>query len=268
MKAIPHRLVRKINANIDGSAKILSFAWNGPRKSSLDSVYFQKEHGGVAKSYSPVGIDPTLDLLVKDYKSVGPGDGLGNALCDMHIGESALLTYKTPKVVHGEMATIPNRWKHLVLCAAGTGVAPMYRIADSLVTNPTDKTKISFILSYPRKGDVLMRGNIDDLVVRSGGRAKYYETLTQEPNQIGTALGVSEGRGRLDLNTLHRLLPSPGPGVMVMLCGTDPFISTLAGPRSRGPPDPVTGAKGPKLQGPVEGYLCELGYTAEMVYKM
>ena len=80
---------------------------------------------------------------------------------------------------------------------------------------------------------------------------------------------------RIALPMLREFLPPPRPASqagapsdrMVMVCGTDCFVEALAGPTTREPPDPVTGKKGKKVQGPLTGHLAELGYTAEEVYK-
>ena len=53
---------------------------------------------------------------------------------------------------------------------------------------------------------------------------------------------------------------------LVLVCGTDGFVETWAGPIGRGPPKP-DGSKGPKVQGPLLGLLADAGFDASEVFK-
>ena len=53
---------------------------------------------------------------------------------------------------------------------------------------------------------------------------------------------------------------------MVLVCGTDGFVDTWAGPVVRGPRLP-DGSRGPKVQGELLGVLAEAGFDASEVFK-
>jgi len=51
-------------------------------------------------------------------------------------------------------------------------------------------------------------------------------------------------------------MPPPNKDNLVCVCGPGPMLKIISGER-----------KGPKEEGPVEGFLKDLGYTNEHVYK-
>ena len=53
---------------------------------------------------------------------------------------------------------------------------------------------------------------------------------------------------------------------MVFVCGTDGFVKSWGGSIRRAPPK-ADGSKGPKIQGPLEGWLKEAGFSAHQVFK-
>lgn len=63
--------------------------------------------------------------------------------------------------------------------------------------------------------------------------------------------------GRVSVDLLRELLPSPtGERAMVLVCGPPGFMAAVSGDKA---PD--------KSQGPVGGFLKQIGYKQEQVYK-
>ena len=60
--------------------------------------------------------------------------------------------------------------------------------------------------------------------------------------------------------------PTNDSKTMVLVCGTDGFVSTWGGPIGRAPPGP-DGKKGAKVQGPLRGLLAEAGFDESEVFK-
>ncbi len=53
---------------------------------------------------------------------------------------------------------------------------------------------------------------------------------------------------------------------MIFVCGTDGFVKSWGGPIGRAPPK-ANGSKGPKIQGPLQGWLKEAGFSEHQVFK-
>lgn len=252
------------------------------------SVYVQLPGSdGIAKSYSPVSradVTGHFDLLVKPYPP-RPGGGLGAYLCELKPGERATLRMKPPRIIHGSTA-FAGRWSQLVLLAAGTGIAPFVQILRHFLHD--GRTSIWLIYST-RAGeddlDILMKEEIDKMaatypalfqvqyvVTGQGGAKGGAETgtkreCTKGESEASAALALH--RGRVDLPLLRTFLPSAeslhAAGGMVMVCGTDDFVQSMAGTTIR-VKDATTG-KMRKEQGSLTGLLAEAGYSSHAVYK-
>ena len=102
-----------------------------------------KEVGLLKKSYSPIShpaTESTFDLLVKAYTPV-PGGGVGDAICNLQVGQSLVGKLKSERLVHGS-AVIGKRWNRMGLIAGGTGVAPLIQLARIILDDPADETKV------------------------------------------------------------------------------------------------------------------------------
>ena len=218
---------------------------------------------GTEKSYSPVSHEATpgtFDLLVKAYPP-RDGGGFGAFLCDLKVGETAPMKIKPARKIHGS-TSVGRRWAELGMIAGGTGVAPFVQIIRSILADSDDRTRLSLLSINRHEKDILMRTELDELSRDHPGRFSVTYSLTQPP---GSWQGDT-GRGSTSLAT--RALPNSSSGdVMVMVCGTDGFVETWAGALERVPADAATGRKKQKLQGPVGGFLKDLGFREEQVYK-
>ena len=183
---------------------------------------------GKGKSYSPVdypndnGDSDVMHMLVKPYP-LQEGGGYGAHLCGgMKIGETAHFTLKPPRLIHGETEPV-GKYDVVMLIGGGTGIAPLIQIAraevrDSLATKNTKK-RIKMLSVNRFNDDILMKKEIDDLVVESGGNFEvvYLDSAT-------------EGRG--DVELAKRILKNDDDGdrrKMVYVCGTDGFVEYWSG---------------------------------------
>lgn len=223
-------------------------------------------HNGVEKSYSPISHPAEqgiCDLLVKHYAPL-PGGGVSDALCLLEPGQEAEMKIKPPRSIHGS-PFVANRWRRMGLLSCGTGIAPFVQILRILRLDPTDRTAIR-LLSVNRSVDgILLKDEIDHLAADwPGGRLKVTYSLTGSPVSSGWP-GLT-GRGSHAM--ARDVLPLPGSdggSNVVLVCGTDGFVESWAGPRWQR----HTGAHGRevKLQGPLGGLLQEAGFREDEVYK-
>ena len=281
-------LVEKRPTGSNGSQVLIFAAPDGSTLGGLDastvptSVYAAAS--GLKKSYSPVSRADqigTFELLVRPYPP-REGGGLALALCNLGVGTTASLQVKPARKMHGSPGVV-GRWSSLSLVAAGTGVAPFVQILRHVLPD-SPSTRVSLLFANRKAADILMREEIDALAAAYGPqRLRVRYVISEHDDEAAADSGAADGvcasellvGRRIDLPMLREFLPPPRPAsqagapsdCMVMVCGTDGFVEALAGPTTREPPDPVTGKKGKKVQGPLTGHLAELGYTAEEVYK-
>mmetsp|Transcript_18587 Transcript_18587/g.74194 ORF Transcript_18587/g.74194 Transcript_18587/m.74194 type:complete len:341 (-) Transcript_18587:64-1086(-) len=248
---------------------------------------------GVAldKSYSPTSHPETrgsFELLVKPYPP-RPGGGLGASLCALRPGVDAVSARVKPqRPVHGTHIA-RNRWREIGCLVGGTGIAPALNVIETLLGDPADRTRISVLASYRDPSEALGLDRIDELAAAFPGRLRAHATFTRRvggdedilasssssssaeahessPRQ-GTA--ATRGLGRVDAAMARAHLPDPAGAedVLVVVCGTDGFVASMAGPITR-ERDPRTGAKH-KVQGPTLGVLGdELGFQPHQVMKL
>jgi len=232
-------------------------------------VKVKAEIGGAAveKSYSPVSMvweDKYMDLLVKEYKPVSGGGGLGKYLCDMELGTKIDMKLKAPRNLAG-YPYHPNRFKDVVLIGCGTGIAPLYQMAHMILANRDEKTKVWMVAAHRTEADILLREEFEQMAAFSD-RFKLHVALSQPADPEGwNTESTSKSKpwtgsvGRLDLETLRATLP-PGdkPSTMTVVCGLDGFLETICGPHVRIQIPGKSTLK--KTQGPVVGFLGELGF--------
>lgn len=272
MVAHPYELLHKIKLSPD--SYLLQYAIQGrlllgkdphiPTCIKVDYYEDGSEQGKkLSKSYSPVShpqMKGLFDLIVKSYP-VQPGGGVGKYLCDMQVGDSITATLKKERVMH-ESSTVEGRWKHVGLIAGGTGIAPLLQLARILLDSPHDgETTIHLLFINRHEDDILGHSIIEQMVKDHPQQFFVTYSLTDSSESE-----YETGRGTVDM-AKRALPPSSSEGdTMIFVCGKDGFVDYWSGPVGRGPPKP-DGAKGPKIQGPLQGVLKKAGYTAEQVFK-
>ena len=257
----------------------------------------------ITKSYSPVShpaVVGSFDLVVKSYPS-RPGGGVGAYICGLDVHDdndgdatclvssqasscnSIIAKLKPPRMIHNSPSVL-GRWKHVGLVAGGTGIAPLFQIARILLEASNDEntghdttTTTTIHLLYINRGedDVLLKDEIDQMTKKYPDRFHVTYSLTQ-PNLSSETQGDStqqdsgnweHGRGSAEMAL--RSLPPPAGGdesTMIFVCGMDGFVSSWGGPVGRAPPPPGK-SQGPKIQGPLLGWLAEAGYNTSEVFK-
>eukprot|EP00986_Skeletonema_menzelii_P018570 scaffold26658_cov153-Skeletonema_menzelii.AAC.5 len=235
-----------------------------------DSLLLNEDNSTVGllkKSYSPIShpaTEKTFDLLVKAYTPV-PGGGVGDAICNLKVGQSLVGKLKSERLVHGS-PLIGNRWNRIGLIAGGTGIAPLIQLARIILDDPTDDTKVYLLSVNRNEDDILMRKEIDQLAKEHSDRFHVSYSLTGKTVRSDWDGYIGRGSVVMAKNALPPPSSSDGKTTMIFVCGTDGFRDMWAGPIARAPPLP-DGSKGPKIQGELLGLLKEAGYEASDVFK-
>jgi cytochrome-b5 reductase len=145
-----------------------------------------------------------------------------------------------------------NKKEHIALLAGGTGITPMYQLIRAIFKNPEDKTKVTLVFGNVTQEDILLKKEFEELENTYPQRFKAFYVLDNPPETW------QQGKGFITKELLKTVLPEPKEGdkVQIFVCGPPPLYKAISG-----------GKKSPADQGELSGYLKELGYSKDQVYK-
>ena len=145
----------------------------------------------------------------------------------------------------------PNKHTHIALIAGGTGITPMFQLVRAIFQNPQDKTKVTLVFGNVTEEDILLRKDFEDLQKEYPQRFRAYYVLDNPPDKW------EQGKGFITKDLLKETIPGPKEeNIKVFVCGPPGLYKAISGAK-----------KSPAEQGELTGYLSELGYTQEQVYK-
>lgn len=145
----------------------------------------------------------------------------------------------------------PNKHTHIALIAGGTGITPMYQLMRAIFKNPDDKTKVTLIFGNIKEEDILLKHELQDLENTYPQRFRAFYVLNEPPNDSKIT------RGNISKELLKIVLPDPKTeNVKIFVCGPPGLYQAISGPK-----------ESPREQGELQGYLKELGYSSDQVYK-
>lgn len=127
----------------------------------------------------------------------------------------------------------------------------MYQLIRAIFQNPSDKTKVSLVFGNIREEDILLKQELHELENTYPQRFRAFYTLDQPPDSW------AQGKGHITKDLLKTVLPEPKEdNVKVFVCGPPGLYKAVSGEKVS-----------PKDQGELNGYLKELGYDKDQVYK-
>jgi cytochrome-b5 reductase len=202
-----------------------------------------------AKPYTPTTLNSTkgyFDLVVKRYPP-GPNGGVSDYVHTLKVGDTISVKgcYTSKKI-------LANQYKHIGLIAGGSGLTPLLQIAQELLDQVEDTTRLTMIFCNATPDDVYLREELDELASVFPDRLKVLYAVDDTAGQPWQGLV-----GRVDAAMIAEHMPPPGDeGSMVMTCGPKPMVAAIAGPKT---PD--------YKQGEVGGLLAAAGYAKAQVWK-
>ena len=127
----------------------------------------------------------------------------------------------------------------------------MYQLARAIFKNPADKTKVTLVFGNISEDDILLKREFEDLENTYPQRFRAFYLL-DKPTE-----GWAQGKGHITKELLKTVLPEPKEeNVKIFVCGPPGLYKAVSGAK-----------KSPSDQGELMGYLKELGYAKEQVYK-
>ncbi|KZF22036.1 ferredoxin reductase-like protein [Xylona heveae TC161] len=199
----------------------------------------------VIRPYTPVSDEDTqgyIDLVVKKY----PNGPMSEHLHSMNPGQR--LDFKGPIPKYPWEA---NKHNHIALLAGGTGITPMFQLTRAIFKNPDDKTKVTLVFGNISEQDILLKKEFEELENTYPNRFRAFYVLDNPPE------GWTQGKGYITKELLKTVLPEPkSENIKVFVCGPPGLYKAISGTK-----------KSPADQGELDGYLKELGYSKDQVYK-
>ncbi|EGF83391.1 hypothetical protein BATDEDRAFT_15558 [Batrachochytrium dendrobatidis JAM81] len=248
--------VREI-VDVNHNTKILRFALPeeatelGLKAASCCTTKFVKglkEDGKpdvVIRPYTPLedpakGYTGYFDMLVKKY----PDGVMSSYLHSRQVGD--VVEIKGP---FSKFEYKANEFKHIGMVAGGSGITPMVQVIQKILSDPTDKTKVSLIFANVTEDDIPLRPYLDKLAKEHPGQINVFHTLDKPP------AGWQQGSGYVSEDMLKKHMPAPGQG-KVYFCGNPGMMKFITGPKTKD-----------NKQGELSGLLKKLGYTEGDVFK-
>jgi cytochrome-b5 reductase len=148
-------------------------------------------------------------------------------------------------------AWTPNKKSHIAILVGGTGVTPGFQLIRSIFNNPDDKTKVTLVFGNIKEEDILLKKEFEHLENTYPQRFRAFYVLNEPPKDSKMI------KGMITKDLLKTVLPEPKTeNIQIFVCGPPGLYQAISGPK-----------KSPSDQGELKGYLNELGYSKDQVYK-
>jgi cytochrome-b5 reductase len=158
----------------------------------------------IVRKYTPIADNEgNFELLIKRYEQ----GIVSRHIFDMKLGDKIFM-----RGPFGAFKYTANKYKHIGMIAAGTGIAPMYQIIRDVIQNPQDETRIKLLFANRTEADILMKDTLDSMI---GDRFSVTYLLSKPNNNAHKT-----GRITKDLIQAHAY---PGSHAMMLICGPDGF---------------------------------------------
>ncbi|KAF2470874.1 ferredoxin reductase-like protein [Lindgomyces ingoldianus] len=184
-----------------------------------------------------------VEFIVKKY----PNGPMSEHMHNMEPGQRLDIKGPIPKYPWS-----PNKHEHVAMIAGGTGITPMWQVANAIFKNPEDKTKVTLVFGNISEEDILLKKELERLENTYPQRFRAFYVLDNPPEQW------QGGKGFVTKELLKTVLPEPKEGekIKIFVCGPPGMYKAISG-----------GKKSPTDQGELDGILKDLGYSKDQVYK-
>ena len=185
--------------------------------------------GKISRKYTILRVARTLascsfDILVKIY----PEGPMTQLLDQLTIGSGVKMRGPFGQIFEYKA----NKFKTIVMLVAGTGLAPMYRIIETILENENDETRIKLLFSVKSIGDIFLRSKYENWETFWNFQVFYYFSTPSIAAPI--PYGIKAIFKRLDLaelleqcnKELFSNISSTSnldQGTQFLICGTKSF---------------------------------------------
>ncbi|KAJ5178093.1 uncharacterized protein N7500_000792 [Penicillium coprophilum] len=173
----------------------------------------------VLRPYTPISDlnqEGQIEFMIKKYPN-------GKASSHIHsLKPGDTLTFAAAIKGH---AWTPNQSPQVYLIAGGAGITPIYQLAQGILNNPADKTKINLVFGVNTEQDLLLREELESFKTRFPGRFDYIYTVSHPKGQ-----GHGFRKGYVTEELLREVVKADGDA-KVFVCGPPAMEESLVGSR-------------------------------------
>ncbi|KAL4785452.1 hypothetical protein BJX76DRAFT_324675 [Aspergillus varians] len=238
--------------NVNHNTKRLRFELPGGENSQsglrLTSALltFSKPAGSwlpAVRPYTPVSkLDEPgfIDLLVKKY----PNGKASTHLHSLKPGDNLFILGTIPG-----FSWTPNKFRHIYLIAGGAGITPIYQLAQGILDNPADQTRVTVIFGVNTEEDLLLRSEFDTYQREHPGRLDVHYTVSR-PGTKDFLPGENVRSGYVTKEVLAEVMQGPSEqDTKVFVCGPPAMETSLVGGKGQ------------------TGILQQLGYSKDKIHQ-
>lgn len=212
--------------------------------SCLLAKYVTPKGSNVIRPYTPVSDvaqKGTIEFIVKTY----PDGKFSKHFSELKPNDT--VSFKGPIV---KWKWEPNQFKKISLIGGGSGITPLYQLIHEITKNPEDKTQVDLYYGSLSKADILLKDDLDRIAKEHKDQVKIHYFVNQASEHWEGHTGV------ITKEFLKEHLPGPSKDTKIYVCGPPGLYNAISGNKVS-----------PTDQGEVTGYLADLGYTKDHVYK-
>lgn len=195
-------------------------------RAKINGQMIERAFTPVSKFSQPV----TFDLIVKVY----PDGVMSSYLDSLPIGASVEMLGPQGALGYPEAGTITvggqpklTSVRHVVMIAAGTGIAPMLQLIRAVMENSADTSKITLVDCNHSLAHIIALPQLEPLANMFPDRVKVHHVLSQASADDAKELGSFQTGKRLDKPLLSELLPEPSSDVAAFHCGPPAFDESV-----------------------------------------
>lgn len=213
--------------------------------SCILAKYVTAKGNNVIRPYTPVSdINETgaFRLIIKRYET----GKFGNHIFGLKLGDTVSFQGPIPKYPYSA-----NQHKQLGLIGGGSGITPLYQLIHAVDSNPADKTTVHLFYGNVSENDIILKKELEDIAAKKPEQFKFHFFVDKAgPSWKGQS-------GFITKEYIEKNMFSPSDeNVKVFVCGPPPLYNAASGNKVS-----------PTDQGELTGFLKELGFSKDQVYK-
>jgi cytochrome-b5 reductase len=170
-----------------------------------------------------MGVDGKREMVTRPYSPISRPDVKGYVEFAIKKVRGGRLTSHIGKLTMGDtidargpvlkMFYEVNSFKEIGMVAGGSGITPMLQVADEILENPLDLTRISLVFCNTSEADVMLKHQLDDRVTRYPDQIKIHYIV----DRVETGSNWKGGVGFVTPAVLTEHLPAPVASTKVCL---------------------------------------------------